>query len=474
MSLSRRDRAIAERFSWGTTPDLLKDVRRAGGGREWFQAQTRPGRIKDPRRATLNRWYPSLRRNPGSLLERSISGKEPWWEVMEDFASWTVLMRAGSRRQAQEVMTDFWSNLLHVPLMDGDSSYHRMRYDAMLRRLAFSSYEKILYNAVTHPAMGIYLDNAVSTKHVPNENLGRELLELHTVGRTSGYTEKMVKDSARILTGWQVDDDTMAPYYNPMVHATGRVKVLGFTHPNRSRNGKAVTRAYLKYLAHHPSTARRIATRLCVRFVSDNPSPDLVATVARAYRRHDTEIVPTLQAMIDHPAFLRGKRVRTPGEAYVATLRRLRIHVGKPKSDSSFAHALNWQMQSLAFRPFDWPAPNGLPEPGSAWTSAGRVLASAELNRVLANGWWPSERATFRDGTDWLSEKSYPITVDKAISKIAKKLFGHDVSRATRKGVARANGMTPTTVLDSSSAWPGRVLGLVAALLDSPDHLVRR
>ncbi len=473
MSLTRRDRAIAERFSWAATPALLKDVRRAGGGRDWFEAQTRPGRIRDPRRSTVNSWYPSLRRTPGELLRRHRSGAEPWWQVAEDFASWTVLVRAGSKRQTQEVMTDFWTNLLHVPLGDADSFFHRMAYDAMIRRLAFTSFERILTAAVTHPAMGLYLDNAVSTKYLPNENLGRELLELHTVGRESGYTEAMVKDSARILTGWQVDDDTMAAYYNPMVHATGKVRVLGFKHANKKRDGRAVTRAYLSYLAHHPSTARRIATRLCVRFVSDQPPADLVDTVARAYRRHDTQVVPTLKAMIDHPAFLRGHRVRTPMEGYIATVRRLGIKIQEPKSDSSFAHALNWQMQSLAQRPYDWPAPNGLPEPGAAWTTAGRVLATAELHRVLANGWWPSERAVFREATDWLPASSYPITVAKAISRIARKLFGRDVSRATRRGVAKANGLTPSTVLDESSAWPSRVLGLVAALLDSPDHLVR-
>lgn len=474
-SLSARDLAIAQRFSYGTTPELVADVRRAGGGRAWFEKQTIPSRVKDRPRARIDRFFPSLNLDPGELQYRNDQGIESWWVLVGKLSCRTVLWRAVSHRQLQEVMTEFWSNLLHVPLMDDGPAFHRAGYEAMIRRLALTSFDQILGAAVTHPAMGLYLDNATSTKQLPNENLGRELLELHTVGVDAGYTEAHVKASARILTGYQVDLDTMAPYYNKWAHATGRVKVLTFSHANKDPDGRAVAKAYLHYLAHHPATAKRLARRLCVRFVSDSPSANLVNTVAAAFRRHDTKIVPTLQALVSHPEFVSasGAKVRPPGEEYVATLRRLGVDVAKPTSDQSFAYALQYQVQNLGQRPYDWPAPNGFPESGAAWSGAGRVLVSADSHRTLAHGWWPTQQVTYRTAADWLPPSMLPLSVDKAVAHIGSSMFGVPVPKRTRTAAATAIGLSPDYQLTTATAGTGRVLGLVAALLDSPTHLTR-
>ena len=119
-------------------------------------------------------------------------------------------------------------------------------------------------------------------RNAPNENQGRELLELHTVGRSAGYTEQMVKDSAKLLSGYTVDAwKTWAPSYDSRRHTTGPVQVLGFGAANAAADGSALTVDYLRYLAHHPATATRIATKLCRHFVADQPSDALVAAVAR-------------------------------------------------------------------------------------------------------------------------------------------------------------------------------------------------
>ena len=163
-------------------------------------------------------------------------------------------------------------------------------------------------------------------------------------------------------------------FYDPEAHRTGRLKVMGFEHRNWNADGRKATRAYLRYLAQHPATARRIAHRLCVRFVHDDPSDHLVKTVARAYRRHRSAVRPTLEAMVDHPEFGEAARqkVRTPTEDYVATVRALGIELHRPTSAESFANAMVWQYGELGNAPYEWPAPNGYPEQGSAWTSAGR------------------------------------------------------------------------------------------------------
>ena len=99
---------------------------------------------------------------------------------------------------------------------------HRSAYGKMIRSHALGRFDEMLFEAITHPAMGIYLDNAKSTAKAPNENLGRELLELHTLG-VGNYTENDVKNSARIITGWAVDMfNTWDAYYNEDWHVTGR------------------------------------------------------------------------------------------------------------------------------------------------------------------------------------------------------------------------------------------------------------
>ena len=210
------------------------------------------------------------------------------WEVMYDLSRWTVARRVYSTRQVKELMVDFWSNLLHVPLMHDDSMFWRKDYDTTIRTYALDTFENLLLHTTTHPAMGLFLNNAISTKDAPNENLGRELLELHTVGLE--YDEDDVKSSSRILTGYRVDVwwPSFRSFYDPKVHWTGRINVLGFSHANTSTDGRAATTAYLKYLARHPATAQRLAERLCVRFVNDHPSTGLVDTVRKAYltQRH--------------------------------------------------------------------------------------------------------------------------------------------------------------------------------------------
>jgi hypothetical protein len=115
-------------------------------------------------------------------------------------------------------------------------------------------FEKQLQATITHPAMGLYLDNAFSSRESPNENLGRELLELHTVGVDAGYTEDHVKASARTLTGYRVDlyYPSFRAWYDTGWHDTQPVEVMGFSHPNGAADGRPATMAYLSYLAKHP------------------------------------------------------------------------------------------------------------------------------------------------------------------------------------------------------------------------------
>ncbi len=474
-ALLGEDRHVARRFSGGLTPELARDVDRAGGGRAWFGEQLRPARLEDPAGAAIDGWFPSLRRTPQEIFDRQQDEVEGAWDVMADLSRWTVARRIHSRRQLQEQLVDFWSNLLHVPLMDDSAWFFRVDYDRVVRKHALRSFEELLVRTAVHPAMGLFLDNAVSTKEAPNENLGRELLELHTVGVDGGYTERDVKHSSRMLTGYRVDLwwPRFRAFYDPRVHHTGRIKVLGFEHRNRDADGRPATLAYLRYLARHPATARRIAHRLCVRFVHDDPSEELVGTVARAYRRHGSAVRPTLEAMVDHPEFAEASRqkIRTPTEDYVATVRALGIELHRPTSEDSFASAMLWQYGELGNAPYEWPAPNGYPERGAAWTGAGRILSGLDLHRTLAAGWWPSKEATIRPLNQWLPP--LPAPVGDVIDHVSDQLFGERPTPGVRAGVATALGLPLEQVVSAHHLWSTRTLSIVASLLDSPNHLMR-
>jgi uncharacterized protein (DUF1800 family) len=352
--------------------------------------------------------------------------------------------------------------------------FWRNSYDQMIRSYALDTFENLLLHSTTHPAMGLFLNNAISTKDAPNENLGRELLELHTVGLN--YDEDDVKSSSRLLTGYRVDVwwPSFRSFYDPKVHWTGRINVLGFSHANSSTDGRAATTAYLRYLAHHPLTAQRLAERLCVKFVTDAPSAGLVDTVKRAYLSSGTAIKPTLRALVDHPEFLAsaGQKVRMPTEDYVATVRSLGIKMVKPTSGDSFVNAMYWQYRELGQAPYEWPAPNGYPQVSAAWTSAGRIMNSFSTHRDLAAHWWPTKQASFLSVDALLP--TLPATLQAVIDRIGYQVLGQAPGADISTGIATLLGVPLTHKVGKTEAheyW--FVIQIVSSLLDSPAHLHR-
>ena len=478
--LTAFERHLARRFTFGLTPQLASQVRQAGGGKKWFEKQLAPSSVADPAGDTIDRWFPSLRRPAVDIFDRSNEETEYVWDVATDLSRWTMARRIHSTRQVQEVMTDFWSNLLNVSLFHDDAVFWRMDYDRVIRANALGTFERLLQSAITHPAMGLYLDNAYSTKDAPNENLGRELLELHTVGVDAGYTEDDVKASARMLTGWRVDLwwPEFAAFYDPEVHDTQPVDVMGFHHANSKADGRTATLAYLSYLAKHPKTAARLARRLCVKFVSDTPSAAIVKAVTEAYLKNGTAIKPTLRALVNHPDFDAApmSKVRMPAEDYVATVRALGIKLHAPggpdDAEAGFVKDMYWQYSEGGQPPYEWPAPNGYPEVNGAWSGAGRVLTSFTHHRDLAARWWPTERATFPRESSMLPPM--PATLQQVVDHLGQRMLGQKPGAAVSKGIATLVGMPLSRRLTAEQAldyWVFR--GILSSLLDSPIHLHR-
>lgn len=472
--LPPRQRHLVSRFSYGITPALAKQVRKRGGAAAWFAWQLRGTAVKDDTLARTKAWWPDLARDPESLWQRSASGVRGGWEVMADYQRWVIVRRAASKQQVLETMTQFWENHLYVPTNGEQWFVHRVSYGETVRRHALGRFDQLLHAAITHPAMGLYLDNATSTASRPNENLGRELLELHTVGR-GRFTEADVKDSARILTGWHVDMwKTWKASYRPDMHATGRVSVLGFTHPNSSADGREVTRLYLQHLARHPDTARRIATKLVTKFVSDSPAPALVDQLARVYLRHDTAIVPVLRALVASKQFRAAaqRKVRDPIEEVVATYRVLGKTFSRPTSGDSAANAVLWQTQNVGATPFGWPRPDGTPIGDAAWSSTSRVLASLQMHWSMSGGWWPAQQVSHPKPASWLPKEG--MRFDLLVDHLSRRLLHRPSTSRLLQACCEALEIRPGDRIDRDHRlvrW--EMPRLLTTVLDSPDFFRR-
>ncbi|MBJ7358865.1 DUF1800 domain-containing protein [Nocardioides sp.] len=468
---------LASRFTYGMTPALHAEMQAAGGAAAWFAAQLLPNTIADPVADGLQSWWASVDLDTATIVQRDKSGVEAGWEAMANYQRWCLLRRIYSKRQVLEVVTEFFESHLHVPVQDDGVYPFRAAYGKLIRSHALGRFDQMLVAAITHPAMGASLDNASSTKNAPNENLGRELLELHTVGR-GHHTEDDVKSSARILTGYRVDMwRTWNVWYEPNSHWTGAVKVLDFTHPNAAADGRPVAEAYLTYLAHHPATATRLAKKLAQRFVSDSPSDALVAHLADVYLANQTAIVPVLRALVAHPEFAAsaGGKVRTPTDDVVATYRALDVTVHRPVNDGSTANSILWQTSSIGQMPFGWARPDGPPENGAAWSSASRVLASFDSHYSMCGGWWPKQDASYHPVSHWVPlTGTQSMRFDALVDHLSRRLLCRQAGQRVVEACCLATGLAPGTAITPTHAlvrWGMPVL--LTTLLDSPEHLSR-
>jgi uncharacterized protein (DUF1800 family) len=473
-----RERLFLNRFGTGFTQATLEQLRAAGTPEDWLEAQMNPASVAEaPKVADVDSWFDFLWRTPAEKYETDRAKTKAAWEYGHDLGNWSILHRIYSRRTVLETMADFWSTNLHIPVGHDRAWVYRFDYDKTIREHAFGRFEDLLVASSLHPAMRFYLDNWKSVKNKPNENQGRELLELHTVGRDADYTEAMVKSSAVLLSGYTVNwGTTFAPSYDPTRHTTGAVQVLDFTHPNAEADGQAATMAYLSYLAHHPATARYLARKLATYFVSDTPSDGLVDTLAQTYLDADTDIRAVLRALSAHPEFLTsaGLKVRTPIADLVATARVLDVDVQAPSNGDSYTRHANWTHGSAPL--FSWPRPDGPPVTGRMWSSASRVFASYDMHHNHAGGWWP-KGATYRPHASWLPAPS--IRFDAYVNHLCKTWLGRAADERLLKVATQAvTGpeswavVTATTVITPQHNLAGWLFPrLVMALLDTPDHM---
>ena len=376
---------LLARVTYGATPALRAEVAVTGMS-TWLAQQLSPASVPDPEGDAVLASFPLLTMSPKEIRELRERRQGADVDAPRDLQAAHVGRALWSRRQLFEVMVNFWSDHFTVPVTADRADLLRADYDArVIRRYALGRFEDLLVGVANHPAMMLYLNLSGSTRRMPNENFARELLELHTVGVDGGYHETDVKQAAKLLTGVQVEDD-LSVTYHPRDHYVGPVKVMGFTSANGSRaNGRLVARALYKYLAHHPSTARFLATKLARRFVADVPPAPLVDRLAAAYLANDTRIVPVLVALFNSPEFAAaaGTKLRRPMEFVVASGRALGL---RPGPDPDGLRDLARSLDDLGHAPFRWTTPNGYPDVAAAWQSAGQALNQWRLLARFLDG----------------------------------------------------------------------------------------
>ncbi len=462
---------LLRRATYGPTATSHARIERIGVNR-WLDEQLTPGSIDDDElRSMLDARFEGLR---WSIAGANSNLEAFSWDLMFDLGVAAIARAAWSERQLFEVMVDFWSNHLNVtnPFDGGWNTRHD--YDrTVIRRHALGSYEDMLWASAQHSAMLIYLNNAESSKESPNENYGRELLELHSVGVGGGYDEDDMRMSALVMTGFTIDWEDAIFVYRPSWHHTGQVSVMGWSKPNTTgAGGYDVAHSYVRYLARHPSTAVRIATKLCERFVSDSPAPALVDALADTYLANDTQIVPVLRRLFRSAAFKGsvGQKTRRPMEDVIATLRVLGFRHDRRGTDGM--RALYWMLNDLGNTPMGWTPPNGYPDTADAWRSAGGTLARWNVHMSLAAHWWPD--ALRMPPLSALVPDPLPATYGALVQALAKKLVFRALPSAHRDAICGFFGRTLNSPLSSNSDVLGwRLPYLVSLILDTPSHLLR-
>jgi uncharacterized protein (DUF1800 family) len=231
----------------------------------------------------------------------------------------------------------FWSNHFCVSADKGNVRQICGAYEReVIRANVLGRFGDLLLAVESHPAMLIYLDNARSIgpesiaglrqRRGLNENLAREILELHTLGVRTVYTQDDVTRFANVITGW-----TVVPFrqdsvrggefeFNPRMHEPGAQTVIGKSYPDV---GLEQGRAVLAALARHPATARHVASKLVRHFVADEPPPALVERLAKRFIATQGDLKETAKALVSAPEAWEAPRakLKRPGEWVVGALR---------------------------------------------------------------------------------------------------------------------------------------------------------
>src|SRR5271154_5533278 len=313
-----------------------------------------------------------------------------------------VLRAILSERQLQEVMTDFWFNHFNVFMNKETDQIYTPSYERdAIRPHALGKFRDLLLATAEHPAMLVYLDNwqsigpdsdaVVASKPLfgkpkaergLNENYGREVMELHTVGVNGGYTQADVTNLSKILTGWTIEHPEFGggPEFDPRKHEPGSKTFFGQTVKQDGFNEGEKT---LAWLAAQPQTAHFISYKLAQRFVADDPPPALVDAMAKTFLASDGDIKEVLRTMERSPEFWSRKyyrtKMKTPLEFVASAFRATQT---SPSNPAAIVNTLKTMGEPL----YQMQPPTGYPMTADHWMNSAAIVDRLNFSLQLTGG----------------------------------------------------------------------------------------
>ncbi|MCR6632801.1 MAG: DUF1800 domain-containing protein [Magnetospirillum sp.] len=375
----------ANRFAMGMAPGDRAAI--TGDPRGWVLAQ-----LAQPDAAPgLDRFADSATLLVRALKARRDKDPDARKSLRQDYmAEAAARTRAGalSATPARERLVRLWSNHFTISVqrpavLPLAGAFER----EAIRPHVTGRFLHMLRAVVRHPAMLLYLDNARSIgpqsaageRHGRglNENLARELMELHTLGPDGGYSQADVEHLARILTGWTLDAEAGGFRFAPRLHQPGAKTVLGIAFHEA---GEAEGDRALEMLARHPATARMVATRLARHYVADDPPPALVDRLVRRYLDSDGDLGEVTRLLVEGDEAWAEPlvKMRAPDDLLAATLR---AFGGAPEAED---RALVSSLAVMGQTPWAAPSPAGWPDRAEAWAAPEALMLRLEWARKAA------------------------------------------------------------------------------------------
>ena len=359
-----------------------------------------------------------------------------------------VLRALYSPAQLQEQMTWFWMNHFNVSTRKGETRLWIGDYEEQaIRPNALGNFRSLLQASMRHPAMLLYLDNASNAKGHINENYARELLELHTMGVGSGYTQADVQAMAHVLTGvgYTVREaDAPMPKMSPALQGDYRRQGFFEFNPNRHdyapqvflgqplhAKGLAAVDEALDRIVASPATAQFIARKLAVFFISDNPPPALVQRTAAAFTHSHGDIATTLRSLLTAPEALaqHNQRFKDPMHYVLGAVR-----LGYDQRVAADVRPVIGWINRLGQPIYGHETPDGYPTTQSDWASSGQMTARFDVARLIAT----RSAVLFRnDPKAPLEQPPYPDFAQRATAQA----YAAQWSATTRAALAQARNV---------------------------------
>ena len=333
---------------------------------------------------------------PAELRRRIEMVNGPQQIIARDLMEGKLLRAVYSDRQLEEVLTDFWFNHFNVFLDKGADRYLVTEYEReAIRPHVLGKFKDLLTATAKSPAMLFYLDNWQSVgPNAPqgrgpggsarglNENYGRELLELHTLGVDGGYTQKDVTEAARCFTGWTIFQPQRVGtfVFNARAHDRGEKTVLGVTIP--AGGGMEDGEKVLDIVAHHPATAHFISRKLAMRFVADDPPEALVGRMAATFTKTDGDLRAVMKTMLESKEFFSQaayqSKMKSPLEVVASAARAVNAEI-------DFAFPLANQVAQLGEPLYRKQEPTGYSNNSQEWLNSAGLMARMNFALQLAD-----------------------------------------------------------------------------------------